>query len=74
MWARDDLEDFLDALVRCEGRGDYHGQTRCAECRVVGAQAHRCEECFTDALLCSTCMVRLHEDHPFHVVKARISG
>ncbi|KAJ7906944.1 hypothetical protein B0H13DRAFT_2233541 [Mycena leptocephala] len=69
MWARDDLEDFLDALVRCEGRVDYHGQTRCAECRVVGAQAHRCEECFTDALLCSTCMVRLHEDHPFHVVK-----
>ncbi|KAJ7828186.1 hypothetical protein B0H13DRAFT_2437970 [Mycena leptocephala] len=36
---------------------------------MTGTQSHRCEECFTDALFCSACMVRLHSDHPFHVVK-----
>ncbi|KAJ6585954.1 hypothetical protein B0H19DRAFT_1250699 [Mycena capillaripes] len=69
LWVDDDLEDFVDAVLRCEGRGDYYAQVRCAECRVAGTQAHRCEECFTDAIFCTACMIHLHADNPFHVVK-----
>ncbi|KAF7341809.1 CxC2 domain-containing protein [Mycena sanguinolenta] len=69
MWAEYDKEAFLDELLRCEGRGDYHGDARCAGCRAPGNNMHRCEDCFTDALYCTSCVVSLHADNPFHVVK-----
>ncbi|KAK7050311.1 CxC2 domain-containing protein [Favolaschia claudopus] len=56
MWARYDQEQYLDELLRCEGRGDYE---------------HRCRDCFTDALFCSACMVKLHADNPFHTIENR---
>ncbi|KAJ7761424.1 hypothetical protein B0H16DRAFT_1312223 [Mycena metata] len=65
----DDLEEFADEILRCEGRGDYYDQVRCAECQVPGIQVHRCQDCFTDALFCANCTVRLHADHPFHVLE-----
>ncbi|KAJ7699410.1 hypothetical protein B0H16DRAFT_1749444 [Mycena metata] len=68
-WFKYDLEVFADKVLRVEGRGDYSDQVRCAECKVPGVQAHRCQDCLTDALLCSPCMVRLHRDHPFHVIE-----
>ncbi|KAF7373737.1 hypothetical protein MSAN_00584800 [Mycena sanguinolenta] len=69
MWAQYDRETFLDELVRCEGRGDYFGQKRCAECRGWGTQKHRCEECFTGALFCTPCLISIHADNPFHFVQ-----
>ncbi|KAF7326720.1 CxC2 domain-containing protein [Mycena sanguinolenta] len=69
MWAQYDRETFLDELLRCEGRGDYHGQKRCAECHGWGTQAHRCEECFTGALFCTPCLVSIHADNPLHFVQ-----
>ncbi|KAF7364546.1 hypothetical protein MVEN_00323600 [Mycena venus] len=69
MWEEDDLEEFLDEQLRGEGRGDYIRSVRCAECWERDVQAHRCEECFTDALFCGPCIVRLHADNPFHVVQ-----
>ncbi|KAJ6494502.1 hypothetical protein C8R45DRAFT_1135355 [Mycena sanguinolenta] len=69
MWAEHDREHFLDELVRCEGRGDYYGQGRCAECRKSGGNVHRCQDCLTGALFCTSCIVSLHADNPFHVVK-----
>ncbi|KAJ7099018.1 hypothetical protein C8R44DRAFT_593419, partial [Mycena epipterygia] len=68
-WVADDLEAFLDEVVRDEGRGDYRGQLRCAECRVGGTQKFRCDECFTRALFCQGCTVRLHRDNPFHRIE-----
>ncbi|KAJ7447046.1 hypothetical protein B0H11DRAFT_2151984 [Mycena galericulata] len=70
VWAEDDLENFLDESLRGEGRGDYCGQRRCAECRVPDVQTHRCEDCFTEALFCTPCVVRLHADNPFHLIKS----
>ncbi|KAF7340931.1 hypothetical protein MSAN_02078100 [Mycena sanguinolenta] len=70
MWAEYDKEYFLDELVRCEGRGDYLGHIRCAECRAPGTNVHRCHDCFTDALFCMSCIVHLHADNPFHVVES----
>ncbi|KAJ7032307.1 hypothetical protein C8F04DRAFT_1262054 [Mycena alexandri] len=69
VWVEDDLEEFADEILRCEGRGDYYNQVRCAECKVPGIQAHRCQDCFTDALFCGNCVVRLHADNPFHVLE-----
>ncbi|KAJ6447694.1 hypothetical protein C8R45DRAFT_948402 [Mycena sanguinolenta] len=69
MWAKHDREHFLDELVRCAGHGDYYGQRRCAECHKSGGNVHRCQDCFTDALFCTSCIVSLHADNPFHVVK-----
>ncbi|KAK7022232.1 CxC2 domain-containing protein [Favolaschia claudopus] len=69
MWARLDQEEFLDELVRCEGRGDYINQSKCAQCGASGKEEHRCRECFTDALFCTQCMVDLHADNPFHVIE-----
>ncbi|KAJ6449875.1 hypothetical protein C8R45DRAFT_1057259 [Mycena sanguinolenta] len=69
MWAEYDKESFLDELVRCEGRGEYGGHPRCAECCTSGTAIYRCEDCFTDALLCAPCIVRLHIDNLFHVIK-----
>ncbi|KAK7046356.1 CxC2 domain-containing protein [Favolaschia claudopus] len=69
VWARYDQEQYLDELLRCEGRGDYVNQSRCAECGLAGTQEHRCRDCFTDALFCSACMVKLHADNPFHTIE-----
>lgn len=68
VWAAEDLEDFLDEFVRTEGRGDYYNQRRCLECRVLAVQTHRCTDCFTEALFCTPCIVRLHADNPFHQI------
>ncbi|KAJ7081795.1 hypothetical protein B0H15DRAFT_786116, partial [Mycena belliarum] len=68
-WARDDLEDFLDAIIRHEGRGEYENQTRCAECRTTGTQQYQCLECLSCALFCVSCTVRLHRDNPFHIIQ-----
>ncbi|KAJ6468859.1 hypothetical protein C8R45DRAFT_1105497 [Mycena sanguinolenta] len=69
MWAEYDKEKFLDELLRCEGRGAYSGHSRCAKCRTAGTAVHRCQDCFTDALLCAPCIVRLHANNPLHIVK-----
>ncbi|KAJ7029541.1 hypothetical protein C8F04DRAFT_962701 [Mycena alexandri] len=69
VWVEDDLEEFADEVLCLEGRGDYQYEQRCAECAVPGMQAHRCDDCFMDALFCTPCMVRLHSDNPFHVIK-----
>ncbi|KAJ7024514.1 hypothetical protein C8F04DRAFT_1270212 [Mycena alexandri] len=66
VWAEDDLEAFADEILRGDGRGDYYDQARCAHCKVPSVQAHRCENCFTDALFCGPCLVLLHADNPFH--------
>ncbi|KAJ6498612.1 hypothetical protein DFH09DRAFT_1336611 [Mycena vulgaris] len=69
VWAAEDLEDFLDACLRDEGRGEYRDQTRCAECRGPGIQVHRCDDCFSQALFCTVCTVHLHRDNPFHIIR-----
>ncbi|KAJ7033272.1 hypothetical protein C8F04DRAFT_1396133 [Mycena alexandri] len=69
LWVADDLEQFVYEILRLEGCGDYYKQARCAECNVPGGQTHRCQSCFTDALFCQPCMVRLHADSPFHVIE-----
>ncbi|KAJ7775868.1 hypothetical protein B0H14DRAFT_3095888 [Mycena olivaceomarginata] len=55
---------FLDELLRLEGRGDHRHQSKCANCDVTASAAMwRCRDCFTDALFCQACLVRLHRDN-----------
>ncbi|KAJ7270339.1 hypothetical protein C8J57DRAFT_1065839 [Mycena rebaudengoi] len=62
---------YVKEVLRLEGRGGYRLQESCAECAVAGVTGvHRCNECFTDALFCSMCMVRLHADNPFHTIES----
>ncbi|KAJ7699078.1 hypothetical protein B0H17DRAFT_891552, partial [Mycena rosella] len=30
---------------------------------------HRCSDCFRGASMCTTCIVRVHEDHPLHQIQ-----
>ncbi|KAF8153587.1 hypothetical protein K438DRAFT_1622801, partial [Mycena galopus ATCC 62051] len=64
---------FLDELLRLEGRGDHRHQSKCANCDVAAAAAvWRCKDCFTDALFCQACLVRLHRDNPLHRVEVSV--
>ncbi|KAJ7813038.1 hypothetical protein B0H14DRAFT_3090425 [Mycena olivaceomarginata] len=61
---------FLDELLRLEGCGDHRHQSKCANCDVTASAAMwRCRDCFTDALFCQACLVRLHRDSPLHRVE-----
>ncbi|KAJ7817192.1 hypothetical protein B0H14DRAFT_3474825 [Mycena olivaceomarginata] len=61
---------FLKELLRLEGHGDHRHQSKCANCDVAAAAAAwRCRDCFTDALFCQACLVRLHRDNPLHRVE-----
>ncbi|KAJ7716172.1 hypothetical protein B0H14DRAFT_2412947 [Mycena olivaceomarginata] len=61
---------FPDKLLRLEGRGDHCHQSKCANCDVTASAAvWRCRDCFTDALFCQACLVRLHRDSPLHRVE-----
>ncbi|KAJ7854749.1 hypothetical protein B0H14DRAFT_3085502 [Mycena olivaceomarginata] len=67
---RDRRAVFLDELLRTEGRGYHHQQTRCATCATDVAKAiFRCRDCFTDALFCKACLVSIHRDNPLHRVE-----
>ncbi|KAJ7698223.1 hypothetical protein B0H14DRAFT_2417944, partial [Mycena olivaceomarginata] len=66
-WARDDREDFLDELVRHDGRGDYVLQAVCAgaQCQAT-APSYRCSDCFHPCLYCEACVTAIHERMPLH--------
>ncbi|KAJ7315117.1 hypothetical protein DFH08DRAFT_715859 [Mycena albidolilacea] len=74
-WADGFRDRFLDELLRLEGRGDHRHQTRCGNCDVVAAEApYRCKDCFSDALFCKACLVRMHRDNPLHRVEVWIDA
>ncbi|KAJ6609627.1 hypothetical protein B0H10DRAFT_2297035 [Mycena sp. CBHHK59/15] len=69
-WVRLDREDFLDELIRHDGRGEYIDQTVCAGegCETTDAP-FRCIDCFHGRLYCKECMVKVHQRMPLHHVE-----
>ncbi|KAJ7676100.1 hypothetical protein B0H14DRAFT_3537003 [Mycena olivaceomarginata] len=69
-WARLDREDFLDELLRHDGRGDHVEQTVWAG---VGCDAehpsYRCTDCMHSCLYCGVCVKRVHAFMPFHQIE-----
>lgn len=74
---------YLDDLLSLEGRGEFISP-RCPSCSIDDFDAFtaeflvpgpepciRCKDCFTGELVCESCCVRLHRQHPLHVIEVR---
>jgi hypothetical protein len=73
-WRELHRESFVKEVVRLSGRGGYRHQESCAECAEAGVEGvHRCDDCFTGALFCAPCIVKLHRDTPFHRISVGVS-
>ncbi|THH14842.1 hypothetical protein EUX98_g9553 [Antrodiella citrinella] len=69
-------DEYLDELIRWEGRGA--ASTTCSSCSRAGFGCQnlgmfRCADCFSPELLCQGCAVQQHEINPFHVLQ-QVSG
>ncbi|KAF8210748.1 hypothetical protein K438DRAFT_2046357, partial [Mycena galopus ATCC 62051] len=62
-----ECDNYLDALLRLEGRGPWWSRG-CAVCKDTNA-TWRCEDCFGNRLLCGVCVVEKHWDEPLHVLQ-----
>ena len=73
-WARDHREEFLDEILRHDGRGDYMYQVVCAgdgnDCG--GVPEFRCSDCLQPCLYCRACIVSLHKRTPLHHLEVRL--
>ncbi|KAH7919505.1 hypothetical protein BV22DRAFT_1108049 [Leucogyrophana mollusca] len=64
-----DRQTYLDEFIRHEGRG-HHGRTGfCNACGSESSQYYRCEDCFGQDMLCSSCTVKRHAVNPLHRLK-----
>ncbi|KAJ7788895.1 hypothetical protein B0H14DRAFT_3095035 [Mycena olivaceomarginata] len=72
---RQNCEDFLDEVLRHDGRGDYIDQGVCAG---PGCEAteilYRCTDCMHGCLYCGSCVKRLHASMPFHQIERWENG
>lgn len=78
VWVSDGRpQEFLDELVRLEGRGDANRTGRCKACAndtsevVAGLAAYSCDDCFGACLECHACILRSHARLPFHRIQVR---
>ncbi|KAJ7817081.1 hypothetical protein B0H13DRAFT_2242339 [Mycena leptocephala] len=64
--------NWLNEILRAEGRGDHVAHTKCVcrhpDCKSGVAEA-RCKDCHGCELLAKECMVREHERNPLHRVE-----
>ncbi|KAJ7880130.1 hypothetical protein B0H13DRAFT_2542393 [Mycena leptocephala] len=70
LWARLDRVEFLDELLRHDGRGDYVHQHVCAGggCESVHA-VFRCTDCLHSCLYCEDCIAEVHRWTPLHHIE-----
>ncbi|KAF7346301.1 hypothetical protein MSAN_01857500 [Mycena sanguinolenta] len=67
-WVEDHRANYLDEVLRLEGRGD-HLYSICRLCH-TGSASYRCRECFAGGeLMCQTCIVAGHGRLPFHQIE-----
>lgn len=60
-------QEFLEELIRLEGRGDAAGSS-CASCGEEDA-SYGCTDCWGTWLECQECIVKGHKRLPFHRIK-----
>ncbi|KAJ7653994.1 hypothetical protein DFH06DRAFT_1330093 [Mycena polygramma] len=69
-WVRLDREDFLDELVRGDGRGDSMHQVSCATEGCKKPEWHfRCRDCLYPSLYCKGCTTSIHQRMPLHHIE-----
>lgn len=64
--------EYLDELVRLDGRGLYLQHFQCQTCEST-LETHRCLDCFGSFPSCRSCMVAQHANHAFHCTEVRFS-
>ncbi|KAF9536717.1 hypothetical protein CPC08DRAFT_652023, partial [Agrocybe pediades] len=67
-------QNYLDEMIRWEGRADFLTATQCPDCVAKGKPSpgvpqYRCEECFCPDLVCGECCVKRHRIQPFHHIQ-----
>ncbi len=64
---------YLQEMLRRDGRG-YATHDRCLDCpdpATAKPALFRCSGCAPGPLCCETCMVRKHQECPYHRIKVR---
>ncbi|KAL0570387.1 hypothetical protein V5O48_011577 [Marasmius crinis-equi] len=76
-WKERYRQEYLDELIRGDGRGDYRF-SECMDCKArdgkIGTGVVRCDECFHGDLMCQECCVRCHCLNPLHKVECWSRG
>ncbi|KAG6373788.1 hypothetical protein JVT61DRAFT_5933 [Boletus reticuloceps] len=67
-WLERDREDFLQELIRLEGR---NGIDKCTSCNTHYAR-YCCKDCVTLDLYCTDCLLLGHINQPLHRIKVRL--
>jgi hypothetical protein len=73
-------DEYLAELLRLEGRGEFTSE-KCPSCvhdpfddfSTSSKPNLRCQDCFTGELVCEECCVRLHLQHPLHIIDVRVN-
>ncbi|KAF7364442.1 CxC2 domain-containing protein [Mycena sanguinolenta] len=74
-WAREYREQFLDEILRLDGRGDYIGRVDCSEGGdLCGTPEYRCTDCLVPCMYCEACIVAIHKRNPLHHVERWSEG
>lgn len=66
-------DEYLEELIRLEGRGDSP-TTLCSSCppgSEAGRPLYRCRDCFSTDLVCQTCCVEAHKNRPLDIIEVR---
>ncbi|KAF7305856.1 CxC2 domain-containing protein [Mycena chlorophos] len=68
-WAQKHRNTFLQALLWHDGRGSEDIKL-CTRCNRAGHTArYRCDDCFSQRLLCRECCVEVHGMLPLHIIQ-----
>jgi hypothetical protein len=62
------IQSFLDEIVRRDGPGSHSVDGPCHSCNNT-TPLFRCNECFSNALLCKSCILNAHQQTPFHRIQ-----
>lgn len=79
VWTEKYRSQYLDELIRHEGRADFRHETECYDCKqqnieeeLRGKSLYRCKDCYTPDLVCASCCVKRHSQDPFHCIEVRL--
>lgn len=65
-------DEYLDEMLRLEGRGGPRYSEKCGLCRETGPE-YRCmdHECAGCAIMCKRCVLAAHKRLPLHWIEVR---
>lgn len=61
-------DEYLDEVLRLDGRGRLGRTSQCATCSQAGAE-YRCSDCLGGKMVCKACVIEAHSLLPLHRVQ-----